>query len=163
MKMLIAELQGLAADPRSWVIVALMGIVAAVSLFRLFKCPFMAGTYRPTDDEVAAAAQDSDRIGPRFGLMMLVGAALTLTGLFMIAGGVRPTIALGLMVVGIVLTQTEPYRLLIRQQTRAVIAARDAPGPVLAGARDRLRGNQRALVLTNLVLLAGLIAALMAF
>lgn len=163
MKMLIEELQGLAADPRSWVIVALMAVIAAISLFRLWRCPHITGAYRPTDEEVDAARQESDRIGPRFGLMMVLGAALTLTGLFMIAGGVRPTIALGLMVVGIVVMQTEPYRLLIRQQTQAVVASRDASEPVLAGIRDRLRGNQRALALTNLVLLAGLVAGLMAF
>lgn len=161
--MLIEELQGLAADPRSWAIVGLMALVSAISLFRLWRCPHIAGTYRPSDEEVDAARNDSGRIGPRFGLMMLVGAALTLTGLFMIAGGVRPTIALGLMVVGIVVVQTEPHRLLIRQQTRMVVASRDAPAPALAGVRDRLRGNQRALALTNLVLLAGLVAGLLAF
>ena len=163
MNMLIEELQGLAADPRSWVIVALMGLVAAASLFRLLRCPHVNGTYRPNDQEVDTARQSGTQIGPRFGLMMLVGAGLTVAGLFMIAGGIRPTLALGLMVVGIVVIQTEPYRLQIREQMRAVIASRDAPAAVLDGARDRLRGNQRALVMTNMVLLVGLIAGLLAF
>lgn len=163
MNMLIEELQGLAADPRSWAIVGLMALVAAVSLFRLWRCPHIAGTYQPTDAEVDEAGRTGTQIGPRFGLMMFLGAALTVVGLFMIAGGVRPTIALGLMVVGLVIVQTEPYRLQIREQTRLIIASRDAPAPVLTGARDRLRGNQRALALTNLVLLGGLVAGLLAF
>lgn len=163
MNMLIEELQNLAADPRSWAIVGLMAVIAAISVARLWFCPYIAGTYQPSDEEVREARATGTQIGARFGLMMLVGAALTLTGLFMIAGGIKPTIALGLMVVGIVVSQTEPYRLQIREQQRVVVASRDAPDAVIVGARDRLRGNQRSLALTNLVLLAGLIAGLMAF
>ena len=163
MNMLIEELQGLAADPRSWIVVALMAILAGVSVFKFFRCPHAAGTYAPTDEEVEAARSAGAAIGPRFGLMMLVGIGMTLAGLFMIAGGVRPTLALALMVVGIVVIQTEPYRLQIREQIRAVIAARDAPAATVDGARDRLRSNQLALALTNVVLLAGLIAGLMVF
>ena len=163
MNMLIEELQGLAADPRSWSVAVLMAILAGVSVFKFFRCPHAAGTYAPTDEEVETARRAGSAIGPRFGLMMLAGVALTLAGLFMIAGGVRPTLALAMMVVGIVIIQTEPYRLQISEQIRAVIAARDAPAATIEGARDRLRSNQFALALTNVVLLAGLIVGLMVF
>ena len=163
MNMLIEELQGLAADPRSWAIVALMALVAGISIARLWYCPYIAGTYQATDEEVGRASSKGFKVGPRFGLAMIGGAALTLTGLLMIASGIKPTIALGLMVVGIVIIQTEPYRLQIREQKRVVVASRDAPEAVLEGARTRLRDNQRALATTNVVLLAGLIAGLLAF
>ncbi len=163
MKMLIEELQSLAADPRSWVVVALMAVLAGISFFRLWRCPHVAGTYQPTDAEVETARNSGFGIGWRFAFMMLGGAAVTLIGLFMIAGGIRPTIALALVVAGIVAIQTEPYRLQIREQTRLVVASRDSLPRDLDGARDRLRANQSALALTNFVLLAGLIVGLMAF
>lgn len=163
MNMLIEELQGLAADPRSWAIVALMALVAGISVIRLWQCPHIAGTYQATDEEVSRAGKKGFKIGIRFGVAMIGGSALTLTGLLMIASGIRPTIALGLMVVGIVIIQTEPYRLQIREQTRLLIASRDAAEAIIQGARTRLRENQRALATTNVVLLAGLIAGLLAF
>ena len=163
MNMLIEELQGIAADPRSWVVVALMAVIAGISVMRLWMCPHISGTYQPSDDEVERARDQGFRVGWRFGLLMLVGAGVTLAGLFMIAGGIKPTIALGLVVVGIVVIQTEPFRLQIREQQRMVVASRDASAAVLDGARDRLRANQTSLALTNLVLLAGLIAGLLAF
>ncbi len=57
MNMLIEELQGLAADPRSWAIVALMALVAGISVIRLWQCPHIAGTYQATDEEVSRAGK----------------------------------------------------------------------------------------------------------
>lgn len=163
MNMLIEELQNLGDDPRSWIVVAVMALLAAVSVWRYFNSPLASGAMVPTDAEVAHAREIRTSIGARFGLLMLGGAAVTVVGLVMIAQGVRPTLALGMIAAGIVVTQTEPYRLLIREQSRIVTASRDAPADELESARDRLRANQRSLALINLVLLGGVVGVLISF
>ena len=109
-----------------------------------------------SDIQLVIDAMDILHTG-RFDGFVLVSSDSDFTAL---AGRLREN---GLMVVGIVIIQTEPFRLQIREQKRIVVASRDAPEAVLEGARTRLRDNQRALATTNVVLLAGLIAGLMAF
>ena len=81
----------------------------------------------------------------------------------MIAYGIKPTIALGLLVLGVVVVQTEPARLRIRESTNRVIAMNDRGGQALLIARQRLQGDHRELVIMNVVLLFALIAALLTF
>ena len=99
----------------------------------------------------------------RFGLMMMAGAGLTVSGLFMIANGIKPAIGLGAVVLGILLIQTEPLRLQIREGQRMVVACRDSGAAALESARDRLRTGHLSLAATNMVLLVGLVAGLAAF
>ena len=161
--MLIEELQGLSADWRSWIVVGCMAALAAFSVIARFSCPYVRGLNTPTDEQVAEAKEHRFSAGWRFGLMMVAGIALTLVGLFMIAGGIRPALALGLMVLGIVIIQTEPARLLIRDNERVVVASRDAGAAVLDVARARLRNSHQSLVLMNVGLLAALTVGLIAF
>ena len=133
-----------------------------ISVFQIFKCPLTHGTTNVSDDDVADAKARGFRAGSRFGLMMLAGAGLTILGLFMIANGVRPTLALAALVVGIVIMQTEPNLLMIREHRRSVIANRDAPMP-FAEAQDRLRTGYVQLATTNVVLTVGVAGALLAF
>ncbi len=163
MNMLIEELQMLSADPRSWIVVGFMALIATISVLARYRCPKVRGVHEPSNEEIRQARETGFRSGWRFGLMMVVGVGLTLTGLFMIAGGVRPTLALGAMVLGILVIQTEPARLSIRENERVVIASHGGAAATIDGARDRLRSSHRALVAMNIVLLAGLVSGLMAF
>ena len=163
MNMLISELQALAADPWSWAVVALMAAFAIQSVGVLMMCPYVHGRAEITDAEVAAARDDGINPGPRFAMLMLAGVALVLAGLFMIAGGTAPKIALAALVVGIVLIQTEPARLLIRHHKTRVIAHRDAAPEVREGERDRLRSSHFQLAGTNVVIALGLAAGLSGF
>ena len=162
MNMLIAELQGLSADWRSWAVVALMAIVAGISVVHMVLCPYVRGNRQIPDDEVEAAKNTVFTPGARFGVMMVLGAGLTLTGLFMIANGVKPLLALAAVVVGVVIIQTEPTRLQIRENTQRVIALRDAAAETLAGARDRLKASHFQLAATNVALVLALSAGLLA-
>ena len=163
MNMLIEELQQLSANPWSWGVVALMAVFTAYSVTLLMACPYSHNRAQISDSEVDSAKAHSFSPGGRFILLMLGGVALTLAGLFMIAHGISPALALAALVVGIVLVQTEPAQLMIRECKIGVIACRDADTEAKAAAQDRLRDSHRSLAVTNLVLLAGVTAGLVAF
>ena len=163
MNMLIEELQQLSANPWSWGVVGLMALFTAYSVTLLMACPYSHNRAQISDGDVATAKAHSFRPGGRFVLLMLGGVVLTLAGLFMIAHGISPALALAALVVGIVLIQTEPAQLQIRECKSNVIACRDAPDDQRIGAQDRLRASHRSLAVTNVVLLAGVTAGLVAF
>ncbi|MEM9059733.1 MAG: hypothetical protein AAGD13_04655 [Pseudomonadota bacterium] len=163
MNMLISELQMLAGDWRSWIVVVLMALIAVHSAVYYVVCPYVHGRANISDAEVTEARGNPFKPGMRLGLMMVVGIVLTLTGLFMIADGVKPTLALAAMVVGIVIIQTEPTRSSIRESTQRVVALRDAEVVTREAAQSRLRGNHRELVTKNVVLLGALIAGMAVF
>lgn len=163
MNMLISELQMLAGDWRSWIVVGLMGALVVQSVAVFFLCPYVNGKANITNEAVAEARESVFKPGARYGIMMVIGIVLTLTGLFMIAEGTRPTIALAAMVAGIVIVQTEPTRTIIRENTQRVISLRDALDTKREAAELRLRGSHIELVTKNFVLLAALIAGLLAF
>ena len=163
MNMLISELQMLASDWRSWIVVGVMGALVLHSLTYYFMCPYVHGRANITDEAVVEARERVFKPGARYGLMMVLGIVLTVTGLFMIADGVKPTLALAAMVAGIVIVQTEPTRTVIRENTQRVISLRDDETSKLEAAALRLRGSHVELVVKNLVLFAALIAGILAF
>ena len=163
MKMLVEELQLLGSDPMAWIVVALLAAFAVQSAVAFRMCPYVNNTATYSDEEVNEARAHQFRAGPRLALMMIAGGALMLAGLFMIAHGIKPTLALGLLVTGIVVTQTEPARLQLREQKFALIAAQGQMVPAMQGARARLRASHRTLVVTNVVMLLAVIAGLLAF
>ena len=163
MNMLISELQMLASDWRSWIVVGLMTAVALHSVVYYLMCPYVNGRANITDDAVSAAKNRQFKPGVRFGMMMITGIAMTVIGLFMIAEGNNPTIALAAMVAGIVIIQTEPTRSMIRENTQSLVAHRDAQETKQVAVQMRLRGSHRELVTKNMVLLGALTAGLLAF
>ena len=163
MNMLIEELQMLSANPWSWVVVGLMALFTAYSITLLFACPYSHNRAEISDADVVAAKDHSFKPGGRFILLMLGGVALTLAGLFMIAKGISPALALAALVIGIVLIQTEPAQLMIRECKNTVVACRDLGDEQRIAAQDRLRASHRSLAITNLVLLMGVTAGLVAF
>lgn len=163
MKMLVEELQLLAADPWSWVVVGLLAVIAAHSAVMLIACPYVRNRATITDAEVDEAKSAGTAPGGRFLALMVGGITLTLAGLFMIAEGAAPKIALAALVAGIFLIQTEPVRLSIRQSKTRLISHRDADPGIVEGDRDRLKGGHWNLAGINLALVLALCAALLAF
>lgn len=163
MSMLIDELQRLADDPRSWIVVAIMALVAARSLFLFLRCPYASGTIVIDDDAVRHARENPFTPGARFGVMMVLGVSLTLLGLFMLYRGIHPTISLAAMAMGILIVQTEPARLRIRENIERIIANRDADEAFVGGARHRLKISHQELTVMNVVVLAALTAGLLVF
>lgn len=163
MSMLVSEIDALASNPWAWGVVGLLGLLAVHSLALLFLCPYAKGTAVVSDEEVAGARDLQSTPGARFALTMLAGAGLTVVGLFMIARGISPALALAAVMAGVLLIQTEPTRLLIREHKYALMAHRDSPEDIREGDRARLRGSHRALAATNVALMFAVTAALLAF
>lgn len=163
MNMLIEELQNLSTHPLSWALVGAMTLLSGFAIAQYVTCPLMRGKTSISEDQAEQARQTTYRPGLRFGLMMIVGIALALTGLIMIADGTHTAIALVLVVAGILLVQTEPARLSIREYTTQVLARRDASHEAQEEARYRLRSGYRDLAVRNVTLLVGVAAALLAF
>lgn len=163
MNMLIDELQMLAASPQTWIVVAMMAVVCVHSMIGLMRCPYTCGRIEPGPDEIDAARAHVFHAGSRFALAMLTGIGLILGGLFMIAGGIKPTIALALLVVGVLVVQTEPARLQIREGKSRVVACHGRGEQALEGARARLRSSHTELVALNFGLLIALVGAILAF
>lgn len=163
MNMLIDELNMLSDDPKSWLVVLLLAGFAVHAIVGVLMCPYAHGKRAFSDEEVAEARTHKFRPGLRFPVMMMLGVALALAGLFMIASGTRPTMALAMLVAGILLLQTEPGRLQLREQKFAVVAASGGPEAQLTSARARLRGSHRALALTQATIVVGVVGILLAF
>ena len=162
MNMLISELQGLSANPLAWVVVVILSGFALYSVIQIMKCPYTHDAGRISDDAVRAARGSEFSPGMRFGMMMAMGAVLTLLGLFMIANGIKPALALASMVCGIVIILTEPTRLQIREHRRVVAANRDSAN-ALVEAQDRLNSSYTQMAATNILLMLGVTGALLAF
>ena len=163
MNMLIDELNMLSNDPKSWIVVLLLAGFAVHAIVGLLMCPYAHGKRSFSQEEVSEARLHKFRPGMRFPIMMLLGVALALAGLFMIASGTRPALALAMLVAGIVIMQTEPARLQLREQKFAVVAATDGPEDKLMSARDRLRGSHRTLAVTQATIVIGVVGILLAF
>ena len=163
MNMLVEELQLLGSDWKAWVVVGVLAVFAAHSIISMFMCPHVLGKAAYSEDEIRQAREHRFHAGWRFALMMMGGVGLTLAGLFMIASGIKPALALALLVTGIVLTQTEPRRLVLREQQYAVAAAQGHSESTVLAARDRLKSNHRSLAFTNIGMLAAVTTALLAF
>jgi len=163
MNVLVAEFARLGANPWAWGVAGLLTVFAAQAVVQLLRCPYARGTTAISDDDVARARANRFRPGARFALAVLGGAGLIVIGLFMIARSIGPAVAFGALTAGILILQTEPMRLQIREQTYAVIASRDAAPDVAEGQRDRLRENHRILAATNLGVLAAVVAVLLVF
>ncbi|MFK7945540.1 MAG: hypothetical protein AB8B85_21890 [Paracoccaceae bacterium] len=163
MNMLIEELSLLGQDPKSWIVVAVLAVFALHSAVGVFMCPYVKGTLTFTQQEVETARAHQFRASWRFALLMLGGIVLMLAGLFMIANGVKPSLALALLVTGIVLTQTEPLRLQLREQKFVVIAAQGGSEGSIISAQDRMASNHRVLAFTNAGMLVAVTATLLAF
>lgn len=163
MNMLIEELNRLSDDPKSWVVVLLLAGFAVHAAAGLFLCPYVKGTAEFTEEEIAEAKAHRFTAGSRFFLTMLAGIALTISGLFMIAYGIKPAIALAALVAGVVLIHTEPARLQLREQKNMVVASIGGPPSRMIAARERLRGSHVTLAVTNIALVLAVAGVLLAF
>lgn len=154
MEHLINELMLLANDPRAWFAVAGLGAVAVHSIYTYLRCPLVHGQAHISPEQARAAIHGRHFHSPRYLLLMILGIALALVGMAMVATGARTPIALGLVAGGLFLVQTEPLRLNIRDRQLRVVAAQIEDQSAQQTAIVRLKGEYRQLIVTNLVLTA---------
>ncbi len=162
MSMLVGELAALGADPLSWGAVPALLVFAGVSYRNWRVYPLLQGDDRLTEAKAAALAGRPQFAGPRYALLMLGGIAATVAGLWLIAEGIRPTLAFYLLLAGVFVIQTEPARLQIREAQYAAIAARPHGEEASQAARERLDWTNAWLVTLEVVILAGTVLFLCA-
>lgn len=120
----IQIIETIGADPRAWLVLGLFALRAVYSIVIYFRCPLCWSAKLVADPEEAQRRINSKSGGSmRFFLLMVTGIVLAVVGLFMLADGVKPTIALFLMVLGAFLFMTEPIRLRINDARLRVISA----------------------------------------
>lgn len=163
MKNLIGTLQQASANPYSWVIVALIGLVAAISLYKFRNCPYLAGTKKISDSEIQAEVDQPFVAGARFVVIMLAGILAILIGLSMVSQQVTPILALLLIVLGVFAVQIEPALLRLRESVARVVVAQVQGPDQIAAARERLRYSHIWLVAANVMILFCVVLALLAF
>jgi hypothetical protein len=163
MNMLVDTLHQVGESPYSW---AIVGLIAAATLFSLFKfrtCPYLHHTKAIPPEESAASLDRPFAAGPRFVLVMLAGIAAILTGLTMLSHEINPPLALLFIVFGVFAVQIEPALLQIQEAVKRVTAAH-AQGPeAITAAEDRLRNAHVWLVMTSFTILIAVVLALLAF
>jgi len=152
MEALIADLRTLAANPYAWLVAGALGLLTLHSLVRYLRCPLVhrTATIAPED---ARAAVEAERVhSPRHLALMVLGIALAVGGMAMVASSVRPPLALALIAAGLFLTQTEPLRLNIRDRQLRVIAAELDSEAARHAAIERLRGEYHRLIAAHALL-----------
>lgn len=163
MNMLIETLEALSASPWAWAGVAVLAALAVLTLIQWFMCPYLCQKH---EISVEAAREALDRpvfANRRFALAMVIGIVLTLVGLKMIHQGSEPGLAFILIVAGVVVLQTEPIRLDMRQATARVVAASAGDEASYLAAAYRLRASHFWLVTVHFLVLFGVVAGLLLF
>lgn len=163
MNMLIEELERLSSNPFAWAIIGILALAVSYSVAEILRCPLLREDEIATPEQIADAKQTRRHIGPWFGVVMLTGALVTVTGLLMITHSVYPALALAAVVAGICIIQTEPQRQRIRDTRRLVIASQDMGQERVMDARLRLRSSYNAMAAMNVALLVCVVGGLLAF
>ncbi len=163
MRNLIETLQQASANPYSWAIVALIALVAVISLIKFRTCPYLRHTKEISAGESQSQIDRPFVAGPRFVIVMLAGILAILIGLSMVSKQASPTLALLLIVLGVFAVQIEPALLRIRESVARLVAAQVQGPDQTAAAEERLRYAHIWLVTANIMILCSVVLALLAF
>lgn len=160
METLLTNLSLLGHNPFAWAVAALVGLRAAFSVYMTLRCPVARGVYQPTREEAEAAA--NERFGATRGylLLMVVGMALAIGGLYTIANDRYGAVALGALVVGVFLIMTEPSRLQVTAAVKSVYASTLRGAEHVALARESLQGAHVQRTMIEVVIALFVFAAL---
>lgn len=163
MNMLIETLSGLSSAWSTWLGVGILALLGIVSFARWLLCPYVAGTAETSVEEARQALSKKVFAGPRFLVAMLIGVGLTVFGLSLLHQNIEPSWGFFFVIAGVVVMQTEPIRLQIRETQNRVIAASALDEDARLAAIDRLRGKHHWLVGVHFLILIGVVAAVFAF
>lgn len=123
MEVLIDNISDLGANPFAWLVAALAGIKATISIIMIFFCKVKSGEYQPTEAQAREAASAVFNPPISFLLLLVFGMALAIGGLYMLADATYGGLALGAMVIGVFMFMTEPARLQVIGAKTAVYAS----------------------------------------
>lgn len=160
MEMLLSNLANLGHNPVAWAVAALAAAKTLMSLFLLFRCPVHRGMVDVTPEMAHDAAAHRFNPPASFLALVLLGMALAVGGLYMLADSQYGALALGAMVIGTFIFVTEPSRLTVIGNMNAVFAATPKGGEDLDLARDSLKNARRQRMLMELTITLAVFATL---
>ncbi|MEM7505153.1 MAG: hypothetical protein AAF415_00295 [Pseudomonadota bacterium] len=163
MNMLMDTLGELSSSYIAWLGVGFLALMAAHSYYHWLSCPYLCQKHDISVDEAREAIDRPISAGPRFLLSMTLGIAATIAGLFLLHRAIEPGVAFMLIVAGLVVMQTEPIRLQLRDSVARLVAASTGPEETQAAALDSLRTSHLWLVSVHFIMLFAVIAALLVF
>ncbi|SDZ82240.1 hypothetical protein [Rubrimonas cliftonensis] len=137
-------------SPLSIVIVAAMGLHAAVSILLFVNCPILR--QRPLDNAAAdrAAVHSPHAHSTRFLVTMLLGIALSVGGLYALRSPGAGPVAIGAIMVGVYVLMSEPARRTVEENALRVSGARLDGEEAYAFAHERLRAAHVERIATEL-------------
>ncbi|HEU0222287.1 MAG TPA: hypothetical protein VFR34_08800 [Paracoccaceae bacterium] len=132
-------------DPKSWVVVALLGLWAGASLYRLVKCPIANARIKLSPESAHATLNRRIRHPLSYLVIMLLGMAVAVAGLIGLSKqDDGSTLPFFMLAVGLFVILTLPVRMRIKDAELRVIAAQtEESRAVLA---QTLRHEHRALL-----------------
>ncbi|MEM7176668.1 MAG: hypothetical protein AAF503_03090 [Pseudomonadota bacterium] len=163
MNNLLTTLEGLSGLWATWAAIALLAGLGIWALMNRIMCPLAKGACNASVEDARAALSKRIFAGPRFLLTMLLAITATIVGLKLIYVGSQPGVAVFLIIAGLVVMQTEPIRLSIKEAQNRVVASSVEGVDSQAAAVEYLRGRHHWLVGVHFIILAGVVAAVMAF
>lgn len=163
MNNLLTTLDGLSGLWATWVTVALLAALGINALMNRMMCPLARGTCDASVEEARQALSRRIFAGPRFLTTMLLAITATIIGLKLIYAGTNPGIAVFLIIAGLLVMQTEPIRLSIKEAQNRVIATSVDSEDAQAAALEYLRARHQWLVGVHFLILGGVLAAILAF
>ena len=164
MNMLLDTLGTLSDSAYTWVGIALLaGDGRSIPSILGIAAPIFAKTKDVSPEEAQEAVQKPVFAGARFLLTMVAGVAATISGLLMLYHAFEPGIGFMLIVAGVVVMQTEPIRLQIRDTVSRLVVATSHGDAAVAAATESLRMSHIWLVIVHLLILFAVTAAVLAF
>lgn len=160
MEMMLTNVAALSSDPKAWVVAAVVAIKALVSIYLSRRCPVMRGEIDVSDEMIEEGKAYKVSPPPSFLIIMLVGIALAVVGLYMLPHPIYGPLALGALVVGMFMFMTEPTRLFVNASKMEVFASTGAPGDANALARDRLRAAHTERAVYEVIIAAAVVSLL---
>lgn len=163
MNMLIQNLSLLGENPMAWGLVGVMFLFSLGAVWTWRRCAGVCLAREISVEEAEAHGRRRVTAGPRMFIAMALGGAAAVAGLQMITRGIEPVPAFGLLLAGVYVIQTEPYRHEGREAALRVIAARGHGEDRLATAVARLKTAYMRLIFASITLTLAAAGVLLAF
>ncbi|MEM7239510.1 MAG: hypothetical protein AAF501_17020 [Pseudomonadota bacterium] len=163
MNMLIDTLSSLSGEWSTWLGIVLLAVLGIVSISHWWLCPYVSGTAKISLEEAQQALSKKVFAGPRFLIGMVIGVGVSVTGLSLLYHNLEPAWGFFLVIAGVVIMQTEPIRLQIRETQNRVVAASAIGEDARLAAIDRLRASHQWLIGIHFLILIGVVAAIFIF
>lgn len=160
MHAVIVSFRNLCDDPVAWVVIGLVALKAAISVATFARCPLLRNPLSLSPEAADEMVQRRVLHSPRFLVLMIVGIALAIGGLYSVADPTYGALGLAAVVIGAFILIVEPSQLSIEENQLRVAAAGRAAGEAMELAMDRLRWSHLERIAIEVALALALVLIL---